>query len=412
MIAKTRRLPEKSGGFTLVELIVVMTIFMTVMIITSYAFTSILNYAGGVSKSAETQIEGIVGLEILRSDIEQAGYGLPWAFQRTTVGYEEADSTECVPRFTKCDAKLFNDAGDETAVPPKLPQVPRAIMSGDNIGYNGSDYLVIKSMVIGRDPTAKKWTYLNYAEVGNTAKEWGSGDDLVKNDRVVVIRTTFPKTFSGEDRQLIVSASTTGSPAANFFTKYDSPIAMDFRPQSSTDTYLVYGVDSDSNLRMPFNRADFYINRPGHMPATCAPNTGILYKGVVQHRNKNGEKGGGISQNPLLDCVADMQVVYTLDTTGNGGIYHTDNIFDGAAPDFTLNAKEIRQQVKEVRVYILAQEGKFDRAYTYPAQIVTVGAPDIGGHGSAFDLKKKIGSGWQHYRWKLYTIVVNPKNLY
>lgn len=289
-------------------------------------------------------------------------------------------------------------------------------MSGDNIGYNGSDYLVIKSMVLGRDATAKKWTYLNYAEAGNTAKEWYSDDDLVRDERVVVINTTFPKTFSGEDRQLITSASATGSPPTNFFTRYDSPIAMDFRPQSPTDTYLVYGVDSDSNLRMPFNRADFYINRPGHMPATCAPNTGILYKGVVQHRNKNGENGGGISQYPLLDCVADMQVVYTLDTTGNGGIVHANNIFDGADPEYTLSAQQIRQQVKEVRVYILAQEGKFDRSYTYPTQIVTVGDPDLDtavvSYGSTFDLRDRIGDDWQHYRWKLYAIVVHPKNLY
>ena len=63
-------------GYTLTELIVVMAIFLTIMLITSNSFKTIVNQSSQQSKSAETQIGGIVGLEMLRADLEQAGFGL------------------------------------------------------------------------------------------------------------------------------------------------------------------------------------------------------------------------------------------------------------------------------------------------------------------------------------------------
>ncbi|HZV82821.1 MAG TPA: prepilin-type N-terminal cleavage/methylation domain-containing protein, partial [Geobacteraceae bacterium] len=78
-------LVQGEQGFSLTELIVVMAIFLTIMLITSSTFKTIVNQSSQQSKSIETQIEGIVGLEVLRSDMEQAGFGLPWSFQNTPV---------------------------------------------------------------------------------------------------------------------------------------------------------------------------------------------------------------------------------------------------------------------------------------------------------------------------------------
>src|SRR5512137_1639627 len=79
------RLRSDNRGFSLPELIVVMGIFITVMLITSSTFKTIANSSSQQSKSLETQIEGIVGLEVLRADLEQAGFGLPWTFQNTIL---------------------------------------------------------------------------------------------------------------------------------------------------------------------------------------------------------------------------------------------------------------------------------------------------------------------------------------
>ena len=60
-------------GFSLVEMIVVMAIFVIVIMITGTAFNAIVSRSAQEYKSAESEIEGIVGLEILRRDLVQAG---------------------------------------------------------------------------------------------------------------------------------------------------------------------------------------------------------------------------------------------------------------------------------------------------------------------------------------------------
>jgi len=108
---------------------------------------------------------------------------------------------------------------------------------------------------------------------------------------------------------------------------------------------------------------------------------------------------------PLLDCVADMQVVYGLDTSGAGVVNsHT------TVPLTT--AADIRSQLKEVRVYILAHEGRKDLFYNYPSEWIRVGE-DFGGtvQGRDFNLKDRLGDDYKYFRWKVYTIVLRPKNL-
>ena len=63
-------------GFTLIELIVVMAVFVVVIAISGDAFKTVLQQASKLFRSEESNIEGIVGLEVFRHDLQQAGYGL------------------------------------------------------------------------------------------------------------------------------------------------------------------------------------------------------------------------------------------------------------------------------------------------------------------------------------------------
>ncbi len=63
-------------GFTLIELLVTMTIIFIVLAGAYIAFTNLLRGFKRESKSIETQVETTVGLELLRLDIEHAGYGI------------------------------------------------------------------------------------------------------------------------------------------------------------------------------------------------------------------------------------------------------------------------------------------------------------------------------------------------
>ncbi|MGC9022877.1 MAG: PilW family protein, partial [Dissulfurimicrobium sp.] len=145
-------------------------------------------------------------------------------------------------------------------------------------------------------------------------------------------------------------------------------------------------------------RADYFISN-ANVPAHCAPNTGVLEKATINQAD------GGQTFLPLMDCVADFQVAYRLDTNGDGVV----DTITGANGLNGLTAEQIRDQLKEVRVYVLSHEGNMDRNYTYPNSKVIVGDDATTGH--EFDLAATIGGNWQNYRWKVYTLSVKPENL-
>lgn len=363
---------RREDGFTLVELMVTMLLTLFVLAAASQVFTALLTQFKQQSKVAETNIESAVGLEILRKDLESAGYGLPWSL--SGVNYNEAAGAP---------ANAFNDA---TTNPP------RALVSGNAAAFtlNNSDYLVIKSTVVARNTASSKWTTL---ASNNSRRTWTpAGDNPGTNDRVIVLSPGLTNTIS------LVAV------AGDFDQKFDNPAndstggsTYSYRPPDISETRIIYGVDPDNDLRMPFNRADYYISTTS-VPQRCAPGTGVLVKTVLKH--SDGTFDGEL---PILDCVADMQVVYGLDNDGDGDFEPTTSP-DTYSDDISgLDAGQIRQQVKEVRVYVLAHEGQKDPDYVHSPTNIYVGEPGVGHN---MDISANA-----NYRWKVYSVVEKPRNL-
>lgn len=386
-------------GFSLAELLIVMVIFIVVIMISSQAFEKIISSASKEVKTSDSNVQGIVGLEMMRSDLEHAGFGLPWTLD-FTANFAESD-VDLSWLAKGIDPKTFNDINNTSADPLK---VPRAIQSAaatgaTNAWENGRDYLVIKSNYVGLNKTAKKFSYVNYStslksylKVTNDVNE-----DFIADDRVI--------TLNANDRKLIGTDLTHFSFTVPAMTDGKFVVPTDYQPGSADLNYLVYGVNSASDLAFPYNRIDYYIKRPSDVkdiPSRCAPGTGILYKALLNHAGSSR----GVTQYPLLECIADMQIVYSVDTNTSGAVD-----FHGGEDILTgLSAAQIRQQLKEVRVYVLTHEGQIDRSYNYPNNLITVGEF---GAGRDYDVSTLggIGTTWQNYRWKVYTLVVKPKNI-
>lgn len=392
-----RLVSANQKGFTLVELMISMVLFVLVIVASSQIFTALLTQFKQQSKIAETNIEGVIGLEMMRRDIESAGYGLPWAIP-AAVAYNEA---------TAAEAAAFNDCSGAAPCNP-----PRAVTSGNgmvfispNDIFNGSDYLVVKAVNVAPSAAAHRWTTLR---TGNVKRVWGvAADDFDATDRVIVISpgTTDPT------RQSLISVG------GAWWTTYNNtnPFAPD---ATDTETRFIYGIDPDTDLRMPFNRADYYIWRGGtsvaddRVPDRCAFNTGVLRKAVI-NQSAGTVVGGTL---PLLDCVADMQAVFALDNDENG-VFENGVGGDAYSNDLAgLTAEQIRRRVKEVRVYVLAHEGQFDSNFTFSgftagacATCVRVGLSNA--FGRDFEFGASAITNWQNYRWKVYTLVVKPNNL-
>ncbi|MDW8002213.1 MAG: PilW family protein [Deltaproteobacteria bacterium] len=357
-----------SRGFSLIEILVVMAILCIVIMMGSETFMATIKGARRETGSSMTQIELTVALNYIRYDVEHAGYGLCRKFMGN-IRYEEARDLEI---------SHLNDAPSG---------IPRPIISDNNKGMNGSDRLVIKSVLAGTNETCTKWTYVKF---GEPPKMWDDAKLRLKNnERVIVI-----KPGRGKERidELVMD------PNGSFFTLFKvEGLGPNFSPKTENERYIIYGVDPDTNLRMPFNRTDYFIRVPSSgMPSRCAPNTGILYKATLNHSD------GRFTYLPIMDCVADFQVIFGVDLNGDGLL---DSYIDDVS---TYDAETLRKRIKEVRLYILTHIGKKDADYSFNQDRIYVGEF---GKGRELNLPQVLGQTYRNYRWKIYSVAVQPKNL-
>ena len=396
-------MPRRDEGYTLVELVVVMAIFSIVTTLISVSFSKIVASSGQIVKSTETDIGGLIGLEVLRCDLEFAGFGLPWSTGGASYSGEVGSGVNLVSGNPDTGAAQFND---------DYQSPPRAFRMLNDKGFNRSDYLVIKGTAVGMSKTARRWsyTYLNYSSSRPIQKVNSAAEPPENGDRVIVLS-------SAQKEGVEVRDLVTATPGSTFSVSYSGDVGQfpqAFWPKSREDRYIIYGVSpakSDVNnnslpLSFPFNRADYYIDRDqDRISSICADGTGILYKSTI---NQNGGSPG-YTKYPILDCVADLQVIFMLDSNLDGEMDLPLNDLSG------LGASDLREQVKEVRVYILAQQGKKDPTYSYPVSdpgnVFVLGDAANGRVWRESDLIAEIGGDWMHYHWKIYTIVVQPKNL-
>jgi type II secretory pathway pseudopilin PulG len=375
---------RREEGFTLVELMITMVMFVFVIAAASQVFTGLLTQFKQQSKIAETNIEGIVGLDMLRRDVENAGYGLPWVMP-ATAKYSEVPLGSAGSAYDECAA---------TTPPPHTCNTPpKAVLAGSGAGWNGSDELVIRGANVARSATAQTWTTLR---TGDTKMNGLSGESFTGTDRVIIIS---PGSTTANARRLVVNSAD----SADWDTTYNA--TSNFDPGDATETYVIYGIVSNGAggaLWMPFNRTDYYISTT-NVPARCASNTGVLMKSVLSQTD-----GTRTDFLPVLDCVADIQVVFRFDTS-----VPRDGIADLVSDDISaLTAEQIREQLMDVRVYVLAHEGQRDPNFTYSKNPVYVGDAAIGGSRNFnFTTVANPVADWKNYRWKLYSMVVKPINL-
>ncbi|MDD2366357.1 MAG: PilW family protein [Desulfuromonadaceae bacterium] len=394
---RNRLVYSNENGFTLTELVVVMAIFIILIMISAFAFQNITAISSREIKSADSNIQGIIGLEMMRSDLESAGYGLPYSLN--FVGNFEETGEPADHYSNGIDSTIFNGKSIDTAIDAN--KVPRAVQSAtatSGADYElGRDYLVIKSTSIGMNDTAKKWSFIEGVNSTSNIKIWGdAAEDFVEGDEVVVLDAR-TRTLVGSDLTHF-----SFSMPAKVDDKFTPPAA--YQPPELLNNYIVYGIKKSSTaLTYPYSRADFYVKRPtdnSKISSRCATNTGLLYKAIF-----TGDKDS-VSENPLLDCVADMQVVYSMDSNEDGVIDNHGNEDELAS----LSAEQIRKRLKEIRIYVLTHDGQKDRGFTYSTNsVIHVG--DELGNGHDYDLANLTATEWMNYRWKIYSLVVIPKNV-
>ncbi|HEY5995877.1 MAG TPA: prepilin-type N-terminal cleavage/methylation domain-containing protein, partial [Candidatus Deferrimicrobiaceae bacterium] len=261
---------KSRSGFTLVEVMITIVILFVVIDSMMLFFLNVMAEYRRQSKITETGIETVIGLEVLRKDVESAGYALPW---NHLPAYDEAASG--VP------TSALNDPS---------ATAPRAVVNGVGMGPNGSDILVVKSVSVGTDEACKRWTTL---QEGDVKRIWSDNSlNFLPGNQVVVLATDIEPATQRDFVAITAYNNTAGSAPT-------TPVPR-----------LVHGLTDSIAPRMPFNRADYFISTD-NVPRLCAPNTGVLVKSVI--RQDTGDRGPFL---PLLDCVRDVRIAFGLNTLG------------------------------------------------------------------------------------------------
>jgi hypothetical protein len=300
-----------------------------------------------------------------------AGYGLPRGAMDTPtdIGFSYKESSEGAGIYTPAP-NSFNDASGE----------PRAFVlsNNGNTAANNSDVLVIKSVVSVLDETTFKSTvrYYDSATDSYRNRTWSDASmNPVGCNKVISINAT--------NRKIVYPAGVAfsaynadGTCGAGVLTvRPDTAIAQG-GDSASFFTYLTYVVHSGTDSagvavdpRMPFNRVDYYLGKTFTTNHKCHPNTYALYRAGIKNKADIKQAGGARDEQILMDCVADFQVAFGIDTTGSGLI----DTWDDGTLLSTYEARDISARVKMVKVFILTHEGLFNNEFTFTGttQIVT-----------------------------------------
>lgn len=387
MKTPVRSLFASSRGFSLIELLVYMAVLVVLLGFVTVSFIATLERSVQQTGIAETEVESHVGIEVLRADLEHAGFGLPWNWDIAPDPYTEPATLPDVPDVPRA----LNGLDVSPIVPPATfpPLAPRP------------DYLVVRSTNVARGPSSQTWGYVGRDSNHQVSIQSMGLDAFANNDQVIVVR---PMVNPSTVRRLV----TVGANNNYVRNPTTGSLANHSPPQTPNDPdgerYLLYGLrDSAGLVQRPFNRADYYINY-ANVPLHCNANTGVLVKAQVNQANNNYDI------QPFIDCVADFQVVFYLDNDGDGGWETRGN----ASSLNGLTAEQVRDRVKFIRAYILFHEGGEDRNYTYPTNLINVGEVDGAGNllaGRQTDLAVTITGNWARFRWKVADIAITPKNL-
>ena len=162
---------NRQRGMTMVELMVSLAVVMLIIGAATTAYLKLLRTYTTQGRLAESYMANLTGLEMLRYDIETAGFGLP-ASLAANVTYLEAAAQGANNPPPPYDPTALNDSVIMCLVRSSI---------WTTVGAGGSDVLAIKSSVANLNPTSKKWSMISRAGPAAPAvvKMWGAGSPSI-----------------------------------------------------------------------------------------------------------------------------------------------------------------------------------------------------------------------------------------
>ena len=336
-------------GFTILELIISIAIFAVVLGIVYFTYTNLLKGSAIETGKAETQLEKIVGMELLRLDLTHVGYGI---------------------------------AKDETS----------PIIEWDI----GNKILTLRATLNNTRQETLGWILVDCS----------AGCEIVSNSLPLTNRTYYIF-FTDVTSRNSVDSGTLNVDDAGIVTNIEIGNRINIIPNSYRllgfpITQEVYTGTANSCDAGYCNMVK-YDKTFSNLPNRCNPNTYKLIRrtGLDAINNLGGDT--------VIACVADHLVTFDIDSNGDGEIDMRGYSLPAVDTDGNgvIDNYEIRKQLKRMNFYILYQEGVRDLKFKFTNTVSCGGNQCIGG----IDADLVLPPDYINYRWKAIKISVKPMDL-
>jgi len=317
-------------GFTLIEVLVTMIIVSVVISVSYYTFNQLLKNIRTEGHTVEATMDKIVGLELIRLDIEHAGYGISNDETCPVVRWRNSDDT--------CDS----------------------VTDGDN--------LILRSTLNNTNLKTFGWLVIDCESGDNWSDHivLDQRKDSSVNDLVLLdYRHQYAFTANG--------TSTSCPNSGNFIGFPFDDTGANACLGGQTCTRVVYTLSQSQPLE------------------SCQGDTRNLLRKVGN--------GNGV---PVLNCVADWDVRFWLDTDGDGS---ADTVTSGAS--LPADASTVRNQLKAISIFALVQEGYYDPKYQFDGNVTV-----DDGNGGDVTLTFPAGcTSCRNYHWKVIKLTTRCMDL-
>jgi len=301
-------------GFTLIELLVTVVLISLIMLAVYYTYNNLFKSSKEETLLAESEIEKVIGGEIIRLDIEHAGFGITENETCPVIRWGNV-----FPLPAGCD---------------------------DDISTN-ENILIIRSMINNTSINETGWVYVDC-----TTGNWPSSAPYIVDER---LNRSNPK--------LLFFDSTTGSFVVN----------GNFGTCPGNGVYLAYPYDDISNMDNCIDQ--IYCHRITYRLSStqnndmCNPTTRNLLRGIDGTASSGGE--------PILNCVAGFTVLFDIDIDEDGvsDLEYQDYSALDIDNNGIVESTEVMKALKRIHLYFLIQVGKRNPKRVFNQEVLEVNEP-------------------------------------
>lgn len=370
-------------GFTLIELIIAMAIFATVIVGLYKVYDVQFKQQTKEYRLAESEMELGIAKNLIERDLIMAGFG------------------------------IMDDYATYST-----PTTPKTAVSASEGGTN-PDTLTLRGTALG----IKSRATMEWATVGDTSPmlSLSTNDDPRENiqagDRVIITNPSGStesnlKTLLTQTDWLFTYTSSTTAPIG-----YSTHAPFTNLQKGDIIYALNVSGDLDGDATVPYYTVTYSLG--GTSPSYCAPGTNMKSLLRAESRTSTTPTGG----DPVMSCVRDFEVAFGItDNTvspdpADAKNYNINKWDNGGVIVNGYSQIELRQRLKQIRVYILVQDGNQDLNYTYVNPDPNASAPDtirvgeLSLVGGTTGRDVTLSAAQRNYRWRLLTIVVTPRNI-